>query len=101
MRRISIAVVARNEATKQFSNRITVWIASRSLVSGAHSRDPLASNRWNNNDGPKRRSSCLVGLLHLHAAAFQQHDLVEKLHQRVDRFDRGRRRIGQPGHFQN
>jgi hypothetical protein len=40
-------VIARSEATKQsnffFSPRQS-WIASRSLSSGAHSRDPLARN---------------------------------------------------------
>jgi hypothetical protein len=32
-------VIARSEATKQ-----SIWIASRSLSSGARSRDPLARN---------------------------------------------------------
>src|SRR6185437_9333171 len=39
------AVIARSEATKQsMSPRAVTWIASRSLSSGAHSRDPLARN---------------------------------------------------------
>ncbi|MBX9645448.1 MAG: hypothetical protein K2X57_00145, partial [Xanthobacteraceae bacterium] len=38
-------VIARSEATKQSSfPRAALWIASRSLSSGAHSRDPLARN---------------------------------------------------------
>jgi len=37
------AVIARSEATKQSISRHR-WIASRSLSSGAHSRDPLARN---------------------------------------------------------
>ena len=38
-----LLVIARSEATKQsIYPRIERWIASRSLSSGAHSRDPLA-----------------------------------------------------------
>src|SRR6185437_7799351 len=38
-------VIARSEATKQSIPPLAVrWIASRSLSSGAHSRDPLARN---------------------------------------------------------
>ena len=33
-------------------------------------------------------------LAHLHAAALQQHDLVEKFHQRIDRLDGGCRGVG-------
>jgi hypothetical protein len=33
-----------NSATKQSSPDSRLWIASRSLSSGAHSRDPLARN---------------------------------------------------------
>jgi hypothetical protein len=36
-------VIARSAATKQ-SSLFIAWIASRSLSSGAHSRDPLARN---------------------------------------------------------
>ena len=36
---------------------------------------------------PGMMLSRFVHFLHLHAAAFQQHDLVEQLHQRVDGFD--------------
>src|SRR3954465_5567010 len=39
------AVIARSEATKQSMVLLAVrWIASRSLSTGAHSRDPLARN---------------------------------------------------------
>src|SRR5450759_5588074 len=41
------AVIARSEATKQSRLSTSLrqsWIASRSLSSGAHSRDPLARN---------------------------------------------------------
>jgi hypothetical protein len=40
-----IVIIARSEATKQ-SNAVfsEAWIASPSLSSGAHSRDPLARN---------------------------------------------------------
>jgi hypothetical protein len=39
------SVIARSEATKQSSFPLAaLWIASRSLSSGAHSRDPLARN---------------------------------------------------------
>jgi hypothetical protein len=43
---LALSVIARSKATKQsiFSPGATVWIASRSLSSGAHSRDPLARN---------------------------------------------------------
>jgi len=34
---------------------VETWIASRSLSSGAHSRDPLARN---DGDGPKRCNDC-------------------------------------------
>jgi len=39
-------VIARSETDEaiQLSQRITFWIASWSLSSGAHSRDPLARN---------------------------------------------------------
>jgi hypothetical protein len=38
-------VIARSEATKQSISPLAApWIASRSLSSGAHSRDPLARN---------------------------------------------------------
>ena len=38
-------VIARSEATKQSMSPLApLWIASRSLSSGAHSRDPLARN---------------------------------------------------------
>jgi hypothetical protein len=38
-------VIARSEATKQsIVAALWLWIASRSLSSGAHSRDPLARN---------------------------------------------------------
>ena len=40
-------VIARSTATKQSSLSAARWIASRSLSSGAHSRDPLAPR----NDG--------------------------------------------------
>src|SRR5579871_5561374 len=40
-------------------------------------------------------------LLHLHAAAFGEHHLVEQLHQRVDRLDRRRRRVGELRHFED
>src|ERR1700679_3352366 len=40
-----VVVIARSNATKQSSvSRAEPWIASRSLSSGAHSRDPLARN---------------------------------------------------------
>jgi hypothetical protein len=39
-----IRVIARSEATKQSILSSARWIASRSLSSGAHSRDPLARN---------------------------------------------------------
>jgi hypothetical protein len=42
------------EATKQSSFPVAPWIASRSLSSGAHSRDPLARN-----DGLKNHLGCL------------------------------------------
>src|SRR5260221_12046993 len=54
-RRSSLHVIARSGATKQSSflfSRRQSWIASRSLSSGAHSRDPLARN-----DG--ERDGCL------------------------------------------
>jgi hypothetical protein len=35
-------VIARSEATKQSSLSLRPWIASLSLSSGAHSRDPVA-----------------------------------------------------------
>jgi hypothetical protein len=38
------SVFARSEATKQSSLALRLWIASRSLSSGAHSRDPLTRN---------------------------------------------------------
>jgi hypothetical protein len=38
------AVIARSEATKQSTLPFLPWIASRSLSSGALSRDPLARN---------------------------------------------------------
>jgi TetR/AcrR family transcriptional regulator len=42
---LATAVIARSEATKQSSGAWAIlWIASRSLSSGAHSRDPLARN---------------------------------------------------------
>jgi len=37
-------VIARSVATKQSSACFAFWIASRSLSSGARSRDPLARN---------------------------------------------------------
>jgi hypothetical protein len=37
-------VIARSEATKQSIFIPEHWIASRSLASGAHARDPLARN---------------------------------------------------------
>jgi hypothetical protein len=37
-------VIARSEATKQSIDATEAWIASRSLSSGAHSRDPLVRN---------------------------------------------------------
>src|SRR6266700_4165233 len=42
----SQTVIARSEATKQIHSAFArrEWIASRSLSSGAHSRDPLARN---------------------------------------------------------
>src|SRR5439155_9834535 len=43
-------VIARSEATKQSRLFSRLWIASRSLSSGAHSRDPLARN-----DGLRQR----------------------------------------------
>ncbi|HVQ68754.1 MAG TPA: hypothetical protein VMT08_14780, partial [Bradyrhizobium sp.] len=40
-----VVVIARSEATKQsIYPRTEIWIASRSLSSGAHSRDPVARN---------------------------------------------------------
>src|SRR6267143_3907756 len=39
-----VPVIARSEATKQSILCAARWIASRSLSSGAHSRDPLARN---------------------------------------------------------
>jgi hypothetical protein len=39
-----VVVIARSAATKQSSPWLQLWIASRSLSSGAHSRDPLARN---------------------------------------------------------
>jgi hypothetical protein len=43
--RTILLVIARSEATKQsISPPAEAWIASRSLSSGAHSRDPLARN---------------------------------------------------------
>src|SRR5882672_4847613 len=46
VRRGTVAVIARSGATKQsiFFLCAARWIASRSLSSGAHSRDPLARN---------------------------------------------------------
>jgi hypothetical protein len=42
---LSTHVIARSAATKQsISPGDSFWIASRSLSSGAHSRDPLARN---------------------------------------------------------
>jgi hypothetical protein len=38
------SVIARSEATKQSRPCLLPWIASRSLSSGAHSRDLLARN---------------------------------------------------------
>jgi hypothetical protein len=38
------SVITRSEATKQSIFPAAKWIASRSLASGAHSRDPLARN---------------------------------------------------------
>jgi hypothetical protein len=45
-----LAVIARSEASKRSRLFARLWIASRSLSSGAHSRDPLARN-----DGPWHR----------------------------------------------
>jgi hypothetical protein len=47
------SVIARSEATKQsiLSSASLVWIASRSLSSGARSRDPLARNDGRKTDG--------------------------------------------------
>jgi hypothetical protein len=43
--RMSFTVIARSEATKQSTYPLAaLWIASRSLSSGARSRDPLARN---------------------------------------------------------
>jgi hypothetical protein len=42
---IKIKAIARSKATKQSMFPLAApWIASRSLSSGAHSRDPLARN---------------------------------------------------------
>jgi hypothetical protein len=41
---VAETVIARSEATKQSSLFLLPWIASRSLSSGAHLRDPLARN---------------------------------------------------------
>jgi hypothetical protein len=43
-RLVPTAVIARSVATKQSILSAELWIASRSLSSGAHSRDPLARN---------------------------------------------------------
>jgi hypothetical protein len=52
-RRVWGDVIARSEATKQSILLFAVaWIASRSLSSGAHSRDPLARN-----DGLEQRAT--------------------------------------------
>jgi hypothetical protein len=40
----AVAQRAKAEATKQSSFSLSFWIASRSLSSGAHSRDPVARN---------------------------------------------------------
>src|SRR5229473_1819904 len=40
-------------------------------------------------------------LIHLHAAALGEHHLVQQLHQRIDGFDRWRRRIGELRHLQD
>jgi len=40
----ALRVIARSEATKQSIVTTWLWIASRSLSSGAHSRDPFARN---------------------------------------------------------
>jgi len=100
-----------------FAPRCAVACRTRSGAQSDQSR-PVSGVRRSADDAPAARVaralaggvdsragwmllSRLVHFLHLHAAAFQQHDLVEELHQRVDGFDRGRRGIGQPGHFQN
>ena len=50
MAEVCLAVIARSEATKQSIFFVTrQWIASRSLSSGAHSRDPLARNDGSGN----------------------------------------------------
>src|SRR6266576_332423 len=41
---LNVLFLFRSEATKQSSLALWFWIASRSLSSGAHSRDPLARN---------------------------------------------------------
>jgi hypothetical protein len=40
----AVAQRAKAEATKQSRLTLLLWIASQSLSSGAHSRDPLARN---------------------------------------------------------
>jgi len=48
-------------ATKQSSLSASPWIASRSLPSGAHSRDPVARN--DGVDGPRRHQCARLVLL--------------------------------------
>jgi hypothetical protein len=48
---LTFPVIAKSKATKQsiFAPMRNFWIASRSLSSGAHSRDPLVCNDAENN----------------------------------------------------
>jgi hypothetical protein len=50
----SVLVIARSEATKQSSLALWPWIASRSLSSGAHSRDLVARNDGRGQDDDLR-----------------------------------------------